>query len=247
MKKLFGLAAVLGLAGAVGSFACSEDPPAFPPDEEEDGGKGTTKDSGFDSKPPEDSGLGLGFLPDESFSGFDGVHTFKAPIAVYDSDSDLQVTADPSALELKPVKLKNPVGPDGIEDKGKYYMVTVKKAGTHTITATSRGKSVNVKMNVTSYDSQQWTAGETRYKNQGAGSDPPCTNCHVNGEAIDHSPAALSSVTDEKVGSVITSGISTAGFPIMIDNKPGHQWQVTEDERKALVVYLRGLEPKGFQ
>jgi hypothetical protein len=245
MKKLACLILALTAAAALGGLACTEDPAPFPIDDD-DGGKNGGTDGGVDSKPPEDSSFKFEFRPLKSYSGYDGVHTFKAPVAVYDSDADLKVTGDPSAVTIEPVKLKNPVSPDGIEDKGKYFLITVKKPGTHTITATSKGKSVQVELASTQYDSAQWTAGETRYKNQGTNNDPPCTNCHVNGDAIDHSPAALSSVDDEKVGSVITSGISTAGFPILIDNKPGHKWTVTEDERKALVVYLRGLEPRGF-
>jgi hypothetical protein len=230
MKKLACLILALSAASMLGGLACKEDPPPFPADDEDSGTNGGT-DGGLDSKPPEDSSFKFEFRPLKSYAGYDGTHTFKAPVAVYDSEPDLKVTGDTSAVTIEPVKLKNPISPDGIEDKGKYFMITVKKAGTHTITATSKGKSVQVQLTATQYDSAQWTAGETRYKNNGTGGDPPCTNCHVNGDAIDP---------------VITSGISTAGFPILIDNKPGHKWQVTEDERKALVVYLRGLEPRGF-
>ena len=45
---------------------------------------------------------------------------------------------------------------------------------------------------------------------------------------------------------VITTGISTAGFPIKEMSK-GHRWEVSDEERDGLVTYLRGLEPRGFE
>jgi hypothetical protein len=199
----------------------------------------------IDSTPSATSGLGvLRFLPEKSYSGFDGVHTFKAPFAVYDSGDDLVVSpADPSALDVAPVKLK-----DGAEkDAGKYFMVTVKKAGVHTVVAKSGGKKVEIALTATAYDPAQWLAGEQRYQAAGATGDPPCVQCHRGGEAIDHSPAALSTATDKTVANVITSGRSTFGAPIKINGQPGHKWTVADPERQALVVYLRGLSPAGFQ
>ncbi|MBX3205280.1 MAG: hypothetical protein KF764_09435 [Labilithrix sp.] len=240
----------LGLVGAVfvatwvGVFACSSTETSYIEEDEP-----AATDAGFDTKPSAESGLGiLTFMPQTSYSGFDGTHTFTVPVAVYDSADDLKVTAtDPSAADVVAKKLTNPVRPDGTTDNGKYFLVTVKKPGTITLTATSNGKSVESTITVAEYTTSRWTAGETRYKN-GSGGDPPCTDCHVNGKAIDHSPAALATATDEKIGVVITTGISPAGFPIKIDNQPGgHQWTVTDEERDGLITYLRSLEPRGFK
>jgi hypothetical protein len=206
------------------------------------------KDAGFDSRPSLDSGLGqLTFMPEKSFSGFDGMHVFKVPIAVYDAADDLEVTATkPSAVTISPTKLKNPVRNDGTADNGKYFLITVKEAGTITLRAKSAGRTTEATLTVASYASGRWAAGETRYKT-GAGGDPPCTQCHVNGEAIDHSPAALATATDEKIATVITTGIGTTGFPIKIDGAPGHKWTVTDTEKDGLITYLRALDPKGFE
>src|SRR5690606_16764051 len=102
------------------------------------------KDGGFVTKPSPDSGLGiLSFMPSESFSGFDGEHTFKVPVAVYDSADDLEVTAtDSSAADIVATQLENPERIDGTVDNGKYFLVTVKRAGKITLKATSGGKSV---------------------------------------------------------------------------------------------------------
>lgn len=244
MRKLASLS--LGLVSAAAlAFACSSDPAQGPAvDEPEDGGL-VRDGSTFDSAVSPESGLGeLRFSPASTYSGYDGQHTFKVPIAVYDYGADLTVSVvDPSTATVTPVKLKNPVNQDGLTDNGAYFMVTVLKAGTVNLKATTGGKSVTTKITVADYPATQWTTGQTRYNSGGSG-DPPCTDCHVNGQAIDHSPASLASATDEAVGTVITTGISTAGFPIMADK--GHKWTVTDEERAGLVAYLRGLEPRGF-
>lgn len=204
--------------------------------------------STYDSAPEPDSGLGLlRFQPTKSYSGWDGTHTFQIPVAVYDSASDLKVTADdPASVEIVPTKLKNPVNADGVTDNGKYFLVSVKKAGTITLTARSGSKSVTTTIAVASYDSSRWAAGQARYTQSGSGSSQPCTNCHVNGQAIDHSPAALATADDEKVGTTITTGISPFGFPIQ-GVEGGHKWDVTDTERDGLVTYLRALTPRGFE
>ena len=247
MKRLssYGLAGVVFLAAYAGVFACSSTQTTYVDEPDDEPG---VKDAGFDSKPSTDSGLGiLTFMPETSYSGHDGTHDFIVPVAVYDSGDDLTVTADdPSAAEVVPKQLTNPVRPDGTTDNGKYFFVTVKKPGTITLTASSGGKSVQSTITVTEYSTARWAAGEARYKN-GSGGEPACTECHVNGQAIDHSPAALATATDEKIAVVITTGISTSGFPIKINNEPGHRWTVTDEERDGLVTYLRSLEPRGFK
>lgn len=237
------LAAIVFVAAYAGVFACSTTQTTYIDEDDEE-----SVDAGFDSKPSADSGLGvLTFMPRSSYSGFDGTHTYIVPLAVYDSGDDLEVTSsDPSAVEIVPKTLVNPVRPDGTTDNGKYFFVFVKKKGTITLTAKSNGKSVESTMTVAEYTSSSWEAGETRYKT-GRNGEPACTECHVNGSAIDHSPAALATATDEKIAVVITTGISTSGFPIRINGELGHKWNVTDEERDGLVTYLRSLEPKGFK
>lgn len=234
------------LAGVLGVFACSSTESYWVEDEEEEEEtRRGSPDAGFDSQPSPDSGLGvLQFRPERAYSGFDGEHAFRVPIAVYDADDDLTVTAtDPSAVEIVPKTLAARPGDDGVTDNGKYFFVTVKKAGTITLQATSRGKTAEAKIEVAEYAPSRWARGETRYNNTGSGGQQACASCHAGGQAIDHSPAALATVTDEQVSAVITSGISTAGFPISV----GHRWTVTADELDGLVTYLRALEPRGFE
>ena len=163
-------------------YGCEATPPSAPPDETpaaEDSKKPGTMvsdDGKFDSTPSPDSGLGvMSFSPDALFSGFDGEHTFKVPIAVYDAADDLVLSAkDPNAATIVPVKLANPVV-DGVTDNGKYFMVTPKKAGAVVLVAKSKGRAIEATLTVAAYTSAQWAAGKQRYENAGANGDAACT------------------------------------------------------------------------
>lgn len=260
MQKLalFGSACALAVSALV---ACSSS--TVTPSAQDDGSSGGAADkdasaftrdgSVYDSTVSPESGLGtLLFRPDKVFSGTDGSHTFKVPLAVYDSDADLVVTAsDPSGLTLAKTTLKNPVSPDGITDNGKYFMVTALKAGTYTLTATSKGRSTTATVTVTDYTANRFGDGDARY-NDGVTTmtaDRACKNCHVQGLAIDHSPAALATATDQEIGIIITTGVKPGPSVIKIPNEPGtqHKWTVTDTQRDGLVTYLRALDPRGFQ
>ncbi len=249
LSAVSGLSVIFGLCvlGACSSSPAQDDSGDDQSSVHGDAGTFVREGSTYDSTPAADSGLGeLRFQPSQSFSGYDGAHTFTVPVAVYDYGSDLKVTADaPDAVKIVPATLKNPVNQDGVTDNGKYFLVTVLKAGTITLTATSAGRKASTKIVVVDYSPDRWSAGQTRYVN-GGGGDPPCTNCHVNGQAIDHSPAALATSDDPKVSAVITTGISPAGFPIQ-GVQGGHRWSVTPTELDGLVTYLRALDPRGFQ
>lgn len=210
----------------------------------------------YDSAHSPESGLGeLLFRPDRVYTGRDGTHTFKVPVAVYDADSDLTVTADdPSAVTITKATLKNPVNQDGVTDNGKYFLLTALKAGTYTLTATSKGRSSTASLTISEYAPGRYADGEARYANgiTTKTDDRACTTCHVQGAGIDHSPAALGTATDQDVGVIVTTGVKpSAGGPqvIKIKDEPGtqHKWKVTDAEKDGLITYLRGLEPRGFQ
>ncbi|MBX3229518.1 MAG: hypothetical protein KIT84_17130 [Labilithrix sp.] len=232
-------------------FACTKTETTYVDEDDDD--DDTTVDSGS-GKPPADSGLGiLGFKPEVMYSGFDGEHTYMVPFAVYDADDDLTVTASPAAsVSFEKVELRNPVTENGT-DLGRYYMVTVKAPGEVTFTAKSKNRTATGVLNVATYTPAAWAAGKARYENGIAGDakNPPCTDCHQNGQDIDHSPAALATVTDEKIGFTISTGLSTNNRPIDVDETrypDGHKWKTKDaEEQAAVVTYLRGLEPRGFR
>lgn len=248
MKKLGWISITASSAAVV--FACSSTPAASGDDDDdtEDAGNYEREGSVYDSTPAADSSLGvLRFSPDKSYSGFDGTHSFKVPIAVYDGTSDLKVSLDDAAEgTLTPVKLVNPTK-TGVTDSGKYYMVLIEKAGTFTLTASSGGQSVTSTITVTNYDAPRYGAGQARYNTtDNTDTRKACTQCHGSGsDKIDHSPAVLATATDEEVKAIITTGILN-NFPIKINGTSGHRWDATEEELDGLVTYLRALEPNGF-
>jgi hypothetical protein len=184
----------------------------------------------------------LTILPENVYSGFDGTHSFKAPVAVYEAGSDLTVTAeDPSAVEVTPTALLTPG-----KTKELYFMLTVKKDGVHKVIARSKGKEKTVTLTATKYDAADWAAGAQRYSTATMNGNAPCTQCHRGG-GIDHSPAALAAVNDTTVNKVITNGTTVFGARIKIDGQAGHKWAVSDGDRRMLVTYLRGLEPVGFK
>lgn len=186
--------------------------------------------------------------PRALYSGFDGAHAFAAPFGVAKAGADLTVTLDdPSAGDITPVKLTNATNSDGVTDKNVYFFVTAKKAGTFTILAKSNNQTIETPYTVTAYSSADWTAGNTRYISNGTKGDPPCASCHAGASGIDHSPAALASVPDPSIETVLVSGIDIAGFPIKAGGDKGHKWDVDATQRHQLIAYLRSLAPRGFE
>ena len=255
---LFGAACVVGVSALI---ACSSDP-VNPVDDGSSGGpeedSGTFKRDGstYDSMASPESGLGeLLFRPNKVFSGTDGTHTFKIPVAVYDSAADLAVTADdPTALTIAKATLTNPVNEDGVVDNGKYFMITALKAGAYTLTATSNGKSVTASVTVSDYAATRYDTGDQRYHNGVATKtmDRACANCHQQGLAIDHSPAALATASDQEVGIIISTGVKPGPTVIKIPmsvGEPGlqHKWTADDPTKEGLITYLRALNPRGFQ
>lgn len=213
-----------------------------------------SEQSGAASTPPPDSGMShLHLSPSREYSGFDGEHTFKVPVAAYgmkDGD-DVTVTADdPASAVVTRVKLKNV---DPTADSGVYFMVEVKKPGSLKLTAKAGSQTAKAVISVASYDPARWEAGRTRYENAGANGDAACRSCHLDGKAIDHSPAALASVPDLDVGRIMTLGVKPSraliatGCSGCSDTAKKHQWTLTDDERRGLTTYLRSLDPRGFE
>ena len=247
---LFGACGAIVVSALVACSSASDTPGSSSGTPDRDAGL-QREGSVYDSSTSPESGLGeLLFRPDRVYSGTDGTHTFKTPVAVYDSDPDLTVTSsDAAALTITKTTLKNPVNQDGVTDNGKYFMITAKKAGTYTLTATSSGRSTTASVTVSAYDAARYAAGKARYEAAGTDADRPCTTCHVNGAAIDHSPAALATASDREVGIIITTGVKPGPSVIKIQSEPGtlHKWNVTDPEKDGLITFLRGIEPRGFQ
>ena len=95
-------------------------------------------DGGFDSQPVD----GIGARDpraDRALStpGTDGAHSFRVPFALYSAGAMISPrsrSGDPSIATVAPTALTSPAG-----DNGKYYMLTMQKAGSTTVTAKSNG------------------------------------------------------------------------------------------------------------
>ena len=240
------------LIAAACSGASAETPSAG--DDDDEGPDETPSASDASSTPPPDSGLGvLRLSPSREYSGFDGQHAFKVPIAVYGSNAGDDVTLAPDEAGSAVVTKVKLAGVSAADDSGLYYLVEVKKAGSLKLTAKASGQSASATVSVAEYEAAQWETGRTRYENAGANGEPACASCHVNGKAIDNSPAALASVTDADVGRIMTLGVKpsratiSTGCTDCSEAAKKHQWTLTDDERRGLIVYLRALDPRGFE
>lgn len=204
-------------------------------------GNGNTNGSDPGGQPPVNApDVELQVMPFASYSGYDGKHSFKVPVAVYGAGSDLTLTAsDPSSVVITKVKLTT-----AGNDQGTWFFAETKKAGTVTLTASSKGKTADTTLTVKSYDSASYDLGKMRYMNgSDDGKDPACTKCHdAQNGGIDHSPATMAADRDPDVQAIITTGIVNE-HPI---TSVVHKWSATSTELAGLVIYLRSLEPNGF-
>ena len=91
--------------------------------------------------------------------------------------------SNPSAVKITKVKLTTPG-----DDQGTWFFAETKKAGTVTLTASSKGKTADATLTVKSYDAASYDTGKTRYMNgSDDGKDPACTQCHdASNGGIDH-------------------------------------------------------------
>ncbi len=76
-----------------------------------------------------------------------------------------------------------------------------------------------------------------------------CTNCHARGkDDVEHTPMQTGGYSDDDLIMIFSEGKKPAGVEqrIMPADKWEriHKWSMTDDEKKGLVTYLRGLEPQ---
>ncbi|HEX2660341.1 MAG TPA: Ig-like domain-containing protein [Polyangia bacterium] len=181
-------------------------------------------------------------FPPNIYTGYDGTNVFKAPIIAHAAPGAVTWTvADPSLVTLTPSS-------DGAE-----LMIEAKKAGETTVTAMSGGKTVTAPLKIYAYTADQHTAGVKRYTTAVDDKNPPCTACHGAGKGPDHTPTELDADPDDEVINTFLTGKDPEGrvvgedFPELLKDKGfTHMWKVTEDEKTALVSYMRSLAPSGF-
>jgi len=149
-------------------------------------------------------------------------------------------------------------------------MITMRKAGTFTITATAGTRKGSVQLIVTAATEEDWMRGEARYNNaiplmlggpvmtMGGGmvmlpNNVSCKNCHGSGAmflAVEHTPQQTGGYTDDEIKNIFEMGMKPPGakwgsLPGIMNYYPMfHKWAASDEEYQGLVIYLRSLEPK---
>ena len=134
-------------------------------------------DAGADA-PQNEPVVQLQIMPGATHSGFDGVHAFRVPVAIYGSADATLAASDPTMVAIASAQLV-----DTSQDNGKYFLVTAKKPGMVTLTASAHGRTVSATLTIAAYTPDEWTTGEQRYLNA-ASSGPPCVQCHSSNGGI---------------------------------------------------------------
>jgi cytochrome c553 len=250
--------ALLAAAGVV--YGCGSDTEDSPSDTSStgtnipDGGTGSTSTG---------SGAALKVAFSPMYSAFDGVHEFKLPVIVDEEGGAAAKfeASDPSYVD--------------IDKTAEGAMLTMRKSGEVTITATLGDRKGTAKLSIAKASPGDYDLGKMRYNNglnafanidRDAGAPSPdagfmvdaksaCTSCHGEGEKsldVEHTPQQTGGYTDQELVQIFTEGRKPEGvmfrtIPTPMGQerwKTTHKWDMTTDEARGIVVYLRGMTPK---
>jgi uncharacterized membrane protein len=195
------------------------------------------------------------------FSAYDGVHPFKVPATVVNVDP---ATIKWSASNPAMVDIASDVDVNGV-------MISPRDSGTVNIIATA-GKVCGVSLlTITQATPEDWMIGNMRYNNgvvligpvpvggsrqDAAMKDVACTNCHgptatTNAfRTVSHTPQQTGGFSDDDLLNIFTKGmVPLDGY---FDStvvpysqwRQFHTWQMTPQEAKGVIVYLRSLTPE---
>lgn len=196
-------------------------------------------DPGPDAAPP------AYVFPDILHTGHDGTHVFQVPAGTnLEGDVTWEVVDDPLA-DVAPTTA--PASLQGVAST--WVMVTTAGSGTTRLIAREGDSHGEAMLIIASYAAADVNLGEQRYQtpaNPGPGREA-CASCHVmaGGAAtdVDHSPVSMTLYTDDEILSAITTSMYPDGLIIDSGN---HVHNLTTDERRGIVPYMRSLPPKGF-
>jgi hypothetical protein len=194
------------------------------------------------------------------YSAFDGQHTFQVP-AIVNGIDPTAVTWSSSNTAVATVATDSTVG--GI-------MITMTGSGSANIVAQAGSLCGQSMLTVDSATPDDWTQGSQRYNNgivfsrpprHDAGTpdgfsstDPACTNCHgptAMGlfKDVAHTPEQIGGFSDTVLAGIMQTGSVPDGgyFDTSIVSyrqwQSFHHWQMTDQDVKGVVVYLRSLTP----
>lgn len=197
------------------------------------------------------------------YSAFDGVHTFQIPALVdgIDASAITWSASDPSMVAIA-----------ADPDTG-GAMITTQKSGQVMIIASAGTLCGSSLLNITNSTSDDWMIGSARYNsgvaltrlprpgggNQladgGGGMEYACTNCHGDTatnniyKTVQHTPEQAGGFSDSDLenifrhGMVPQGGYFDASIVAYTTWQGFHQWTMTDDQARGVIVYLRALTP----
>lgn len=208
----------------------------------------------------ENSQLTINFNP--MYSAYDGVNLYQVPAAIEGIDpSTVEWSlSDPSIANLEAVA------------EGVMLTIQAPGQATLTASAGGGALCGTAELYVSDVSPEMWEIGNARYNEgleltfePGPGGAPPaipdepveaaCTNCH--GESatdgifstVSHTPTQTAGFSDEELVRIFTEGVHPEGasFNDAIVPQPiwerFHRWAMTDEQKLAMVVYLRSLSP----
>jgi hypothetical protein len=196
------------------------------------------------------------------YTAYDGAHMFQIP-AVADNIDPAAVTwsaSDPSMVDL------------AADASSGGVMISARKAGTVKIIATAGARCGSSLLTITQATPDEWAMGNSRYNNGvaltgtvGGRQNPDaaptvkdfaCTNCHGptatmgQFDTVSHTPEQTGGFSDDDLIGIFTKGrVPVNGYfdPSVVpyDTWRGfHTWDMSPQEAKGMVVYLRSLAPE---
>jgi hypothetical protein len=151
-------------------------------------------------------------------------------------------------------------------------MIETRKAGKVTITATVGTQSGSSTLTITQATSADWEIGSARYNNgivlagtlptgqarPDGGLNVSCTNCHGDTASgatnqfrtVAHTPEQTGGFSDADLVNIFTKGMvpPNSYFDTSVVSyqqwQAFHVWQMTPEDAKGIIVYLRALTPQ---
>jgi hypothetical protein len=225
------------------------------------GGACSSKDAGPGMTTNPASDLVMFFSP--MYSAYDGgVHTFKIPVVVENVDPTAidWSASDPSMVDI------------AYDPTLQGAMITTRKAGTVTIIAKVAGQTGRSLLTISQASSADWDIGNMRYNNGVSitgplptgttrppeGSNFSCTNCHGDTantatnqfRTVAHTPEQTGGFSDADLVNIFTKGMvpPNSYFDTTVVSyqqwQAFHVWQMTPEDAKGIIVYLRALTPQ---
>jgi hypothetical protein len=206
------------------------------------------------------------------YTSWDGVHQFQIPAIVKDADikpTDVVWNAsDPGLVSLAPDPTTGGIMIT-VNNSAPLQVSLDQVPARVDITAQANGRSGSSPLTITpARETDDFHDGALRYNDGidlrpeddagvtdgGVNREVACTYCHgatANGsfKTVSHTPEQIGGFSDDDLSNIIRHGVVPDGgyFDSDIVRQDTwhsfHQWQMTDEELRGLIVYLRGLTP----